>query len=433
MYDYEGRAEIQMSREKHDIVIAGGGIAGLTLGLCLQAQGIATRIYEKAPEIAALGVGINVLPHASAVLHALGLGSALNKVAVKTREAAFLNRFGQLIYAEPLGLEAGYDTPQYSIHRGDLQILLRDAYVARCGAENLVMDAECTGYDQAGDTVTISLKQTSTGEAMADVTAGALVACDGLHSRVRKQMHPNDGDPRYSGINMWRGVTRMKPVRTGASMIRVGWLTTGKAVIYPIRDNIDADGHQLMNWVAEIERPLSLEKRDWNKPGNLEDFLPAFADWTFDWLDVPKMFRDADVVLEFPMVDQDPLPFWTDARVTLMGDAAHPMVPRGSNGAGQAIIDAACLTRLAVAGDPIEDIFKAYEAERLETTSRVVLTNRISPPDILLKEIVDRTGDKPFDNIDDVISKEELAEIQQRYKKVAGYDLETLKQKSAQI
>ena len=421
-----------MVSNKGDIVIVGGGIAGLTLGLCLQAQGIANRVFERLTEISPLGVGINILPHASTVLHDLDLGDAMAGVAVKTSEAAFFNRFGQLIYSDPLGLAAGYATPQYSVHRGDLQMVLKAAYVERCGAENLIMDATCTGYEQKGDGVTLRFEKTSTGDALPEVTAGAVVACDGLHSLIRKQMHPDDGDPRYSGINMWRGVTRMKPVRSGASMIRIGWLTTGKAVIYPIRDNIDAEGNQLMNWVAEIERPLRLEKRDWNKPGDLDDFLPAFADWTFDWLDVPKMFRDADLILEFPMVDQDPLPFWTDGRVTLMGDAAHPMVPRGSNGAGQAIVDAECLTRLLVAGQDIEETFRAYEAERLDTTSRVVLTNRISPPDILLKEILDRTGDKPFDNIDDIISEAEIVEIQQRYREVAGYDLETLKQKSAE-
>lgn len=413
-----------------EIAILGAGVAGLTLGLCLHEKGIAHRIYEKSPELSPLGVGINILPHATQILHDLGVGEALAAVGVKTSDAAFFNRFGQEIYAEPLGVAAGYETPQYSIHRGDLQMALRDAYVARAGADHLVLDAGCTGFSQRGAEVTVNLEKTSSGDALPPVMARGLIACDGIHSVVRKQLHPNDGDPRYSGYNMWRGVTVLPPILRGATMVRAGWLATGKMVIYPIRENVDGKGSVLMNWVAELETPMRKEKRDWNKPGRVEDVLPAFADWTFDWLDVPEMIRRAEVILEFPMVDQDPLPFWTEGRVTLMGDAAHPMVPRGSNGAGQAIVDARVMTDLLSAADDINAVFADYEAERLEATSRVVLTNRVAPPDIILKEVFDRTGDKPFDNIDDIISRDELSGFQQRYKEVAGYDLKTLQQKS---
>ncbi len=415
------------------VVIVGGGIARLTLGLGLHAKGIACRIYEKSPTIKPLGVGINVLPHATRVLHDLGLGEALGALAVKTREACFFNRFGQLIFTDPLGRDAGYETPQYSVHRGDLQQILVDAFVARAGADRLIVDAGCTGYERDGGRVNLAFARTSTGEALAPVAASCVIACDGIHSVIRKQMHPDDGAPRYSGINMWRGVSRIPPVLSGATMIRAGWLSTGKMVIYPIRENIDGRGRVLMNWVAEIERPLSKEPRDWNKPGRLEDFLPAFADWSFDWLDVPRMIRAAEVILEFPMVDQDPLPFWSTGRVTLMGDAAHPMVPRGSNGAGQAILDAECLAELMAGhGDPAA-AFKAYEVRRLDATSKVVLINRVAPPDIIIREVRDRTGDRPFDDIDQVISREELAGFQQRYREVAGYDLATLREASERL
>lgn len=413
-----------------DVVIVGAGIAGLTLGLCLHAKGLSSRIYEKSPEIKPLGVGINILPHATRVLHALGLGDALGDAGVKTREASFFNRFGQLIFTDPLGLAAGYATPQYSIHRGDLQKILVDAYVARAGADSLVLDTGCVRFEQDDESVTLRLQRTSTGAPLAPVTATAAVACEGIHSVIRKQMHPQEGPPRYSGVNMWRGVTPCKPILSGATMVRAGWLTTGKLVAYPIREDIDADGRQLMNWVAEIETPLRKETRDWNKPGRLEDFLPAYADWHFDWLDVPDLFRRSEIILDFPMVDQDPLPHWSTGRVTLMGDAAHPMVPRGSNGAGQAILDAECLTtHLADPDNPVE-AFKRYEAERLDATAKVVLTNRVAPPDIVIKEVLDRTGDKPFEDIDKVISKEELADFQRRYKEIAGYDLKTLQAKA---
>jgi 2-polyprenyl-6-methoxyphenol hydroxylase-like FAD-dependent oxidoreductase len=168
------------------------------------------------------------------------------------------------------------------------------------------------------------------------------IACDGINSAIRKQFFPDEGEPRYSGVNMWRGVTGWKPILSGASMVRAGWLVHGKMVIYPIRP-AGADGLQLVNWVAEIETP-NYRKRDWNRSGSFDDFIGAFADWHFDWLDVPAFIRAADSVLEFPMVDQDPLPRWSFDRITLLGDAAHPMVPRGSNGAGQAILDARALT-----------------------------------------------------------------------------------------
>lgn len=419
-----------MRAPQDDILIVGAGIAGLTLGLCLTAKGIPCRILEKAPAIKPLGVGINVLPHATRVLHALGLGPALDAVAIRTKEAGFFNRFGQLIFTDPLGMEAGYATPQYSVHRGDLQQVLADAFLERAGADRLVTGVSCIGTECEDGGVTLALEDEG-GAALPPVAGRAAVACDGIHSNLRKQLHPDEGPPRYSGYNMWRGVTVWPKILTGATMIRAGWLETGKMVIYPIRDAVDGEGHQLVNWVAEVSRPLLKQPRDWNKPGRLEDFIEAYADWQFDWLDVPALIRDSEIILDFPMVDQDPLPFWTRGPLTLMGDAAHPMVPRGSNGAGQAILDAECLADLLGAGEEPEAAFAAYEAERLEATFKVVLINRVAPPDIIIKEVIERTGDKPFDDIDAVISREELATFQQQYKEVAGYDLATLEAKAA--
>jgi 2-polyprenyl-6-methoxyphenol hydroxylase-like FAD-dependent oxidoreductase len=194
-------------------------------------------------------------------------------------------------------------------------------------------------------------------------------------------------------------------------------------VIYPIRNL--PNGTQLMNWVAEIETP-NYKKRDWNREGNLNDFIGMFADWHFDWLDVPAMIRSADAVLEFPMIDQDPLPWWTQGRVTLLGDAAHPMVPRGSNGAGQAIVDARVLADCLAATLDLVQALKDYETKRLQATSNVVLTNRVNPPDAIIREVFERTGDKPFERIEDVISHAELTAITDGYKRVAGYTKEGL-------
>ena len=243
---------------------------------------------------------------------------------------------------------------------------------------------------------------------------------------IRKQLYPQEGDPIYSGVNMWRGVTYARPFLTGRSYVRAGWLSHGKLVIYPIRDAADGDGRQLINWVAEIETP-HYKRRDWNRPGRLEDFAAAYADWHFDWLDVPALLSDAEMILEFPMVDQDPLPRWSFGRVTLLGDAAHPMYPRGANGAGQAVLDTRALAdALAAEADPVAAL-RVYEAARLPATAKVVLTNRTSPPDVIIREVYLRTGDKPFKNIDDVISRDELIALSESYKRVAGYDKERLK------
>jgi 2-polyprenyl-6-methoxyphenol hydroxylase-like FAD-dependent oxidoreductase len=402
-----------------EILIVGGGIGGLTLALELHRRNVACRVFESAPEIRAVGVGINLLPHATRRLTELGLEQALARVAIETKEAAFFNRFGQLIYREPLGRAAGYAWPQFSIHRGDLQAILIEAVRARLGADRLHLGWHCDGFEQDEDSVLLKFKGKPA------FRGAAAVACDGIHSVIRKQLYPQEGEPRYSGVNMWRGVTRWKPVLSGATMTRAGWLKGGKLVHYPIRDNIDAQGRQLVNWLWEIETP-QYKRWDWNRTAKVEDFIAGVEDWKFDWLDVPAFFRAAEVVLEYPMVDKDPLPAWSFGRVTLLGDAAHPMYPRGSNGAGQAILDAHCLALSLSQSGGVAAALKAYEAERLQPTANVVLANRREPPDAILREIYERTGDRPFERIDSVISAQELKAISDRYKGIAGYDKTSL-------
>ncbi|SRR6266481_2237138 len=408
-----------------EVVIVGAGIGGLTLALTLDKAGIRSRVFESSPEIKPVGVGINLLPHATKELVRLGLEADLARVAVKTREAVFFNRFGQLIYREPLGCSAGYDWPQFSIHRGDLQTVLLDAVRRRLGDDRVRAGWKCVGFEQDSTRASALFKSTVTGEELPPQRGTVVVACEGIHSVIRKQLHPGEGEPLYSGVNMWRGVTRWPPFLSGASMVRAGWLTRGKMVIYPIREGIDSEGRQLVNWVAEIETPRHLQ-RDWNRRGRLEDFIGAFEDWRFDWLDVPAFIRAADQVLEFPMVDQDPLPWWTQGRVTLLGDAAHPMVPRGSNGAGQAILDARALADALVAHAHPAEGLQQYEAKRRDATATVVRMNRKNPPDAILREVFLRSGDRPFERIEDVIGLDELKAISEGYKRVAGYDRESL-------
>ena len=408
-----------------EVIIVGGGIGGLTLALKLQRAGIACRVYEAAPEIKAIGVGINLLPHATKELVELGLEAALSKVAVTTIDACFFTRHGQLVYREPLGRHAGFAWPQFSIHRGDLHAVLLAACQSRIGVERIYAGWKGVRIEQDRDGATAYFRHAVSNEDLPPQRGTVAIGCDGINSAVRKQLYPNEGPPIYSGVNMWRGVTRWQPFLSGACMTRAGWHASGKMVIYPIRNHIDAEGRQLINWVAELTTP-KYKRRDWNRPGELDDFIATFEDWHFDWLDVPALLRKSEMILEYPMVDQDPLPRWSFGRVTLLGDAAHPMYPRGSNGAGQAILDTKVLAHsLATHADPVAAL-QAYEAQRLDATANVVRMNRQNPPDAILREIYLRTGDKPFKSIDDVISDDELRALSDGYKRITGSDKETL-------
>ncbi len=397
------------------VAIVGGGICGLSLALNLKQRGIDCRVYERAPQIKELGVGITLLPHAMREFSALGLGPELLAAGIENRESAFFNRFGQLIYKEPRGKFAGYSVPEVGIHRGRLHVILYEAARKQLGPDAILLDHDCIGVDQddAGATVHFNKRD--------DVRADVVIACDGINSAIRKQFYPDD-KVAFAGINTWRGVTRRKPIFDGRTYMRVGSILTGKIVIYPIVDNIDAQGNQLINWMAEIKRD-SFEQNDWNKPGDLADFFPLYESWRFPWLDVAQMIRDADQILEYPMVDKDPIARWTFGRVTLAGDAAHPMYPRGSNGGAQAAIDARTLADLLTSGHEPREALKAYEAARAGPAAKVVRTNREHPPDFINIKVEELVGDKPFDDLDKFITQAELRALSDNYKRVAGFAL----------
>jgi 2-polyprenyl-6-methoxyphenol hydroxylase-like FAD-dependent oxidoreductase len=404
-----------------DVLIVGGGIGGLALALSLHQAGISCRVFEAAAEIRPLGVGINLLPHAMRELCELRLQDDLAALAVETRELAFYNRHGQFIYKEPRGRYAGYDWPQLSIHRADLHRVLLAAARRRLGDEAVALDRRCVRVEQDGSGVVLHFDDA------APEPGRIAVGCDGIHSVVRAQLFPGQGPPKYSGVNMWRGAVRWPAFLGGDVMISTGWMTVGKTVIYPIRPGTpESGGLPLINWVAELERPEAV-RQDWTGRGRLSDIMPAFAGLKFDFLDISAMIEATAEILEYPMVDRDPLDRWTFGRITLLGDAAHPMYPRGSNGAGQAIVDARLLAGQVRKHGATEEALQAYEAVRRPATAQVVLTNRSDPPDSILREVWNRSHGERFARIEDVISTAELQAISERYKKIAGFDIETLK------
>lgn len=400
------------------VIIIGGGIGGLTLALFLHKAKIPCEIYESAPGFRPLGVGLNLLPHATSALSEVGVLDQLAAKCVVTQDLRFYTRHGQLVYSEPRGRFAGYATPQFSIHRADLHEVLLATVRDRLGEDAVRLGMVCQSVSQDKDGVSVHFVDAN-GAALPVVRGTIAIACDGVHSAIRKQFHPHDTTPIDHGTTCFRGVTRWKPYLTGASMAYIGTYDTGKLITYPVRNNVDAEGRQLVNWVIEIKKPND-RVRDWNRQVSIEECIEPFKDWSFDWLDIAALLRASDNVLIYPNVDQNPLPFWTQGRVTLLGDAAHPMLPRGSNGAAQAILDARLLAELLARTDPV-DALQEYEDIRRPATTDIVLNNRDRSPDEILRIVEQRTGGKRFDNLSDVISPAEIDEFQSHYKQVAGF------------
>ena len=409
------------------VIVVGGGIGGLAAALSLHAAGIEVDVYETVPELKPLGVGINVLPHAVRELTELGLAERLSAKAIATEALVYTNRHGQEIWREPRGMHAGYRWPQFSIHRGELQMLLLEAARERLGAERIhqAHTAESvTPVVDGGDQAEVVFR-TRAGERVR-VRGDLVIAADGIHSALRAQFYPDEGEPLWNKRVLWRGVTEAEPFWGGRTMIMAGYQDE-KFVCYPISPEVAARGRSLINWIAELSFPAlsAWRKEDWNRAGNLDDFLPRFEQWKIDWLDVSGLITKAAHVFEYPLVDRDPVDRWTFGRVTLLGDAAHPMYPIGSNGASQAILDARTLAyELSQDGD-IDAALQRYENTRRPATSKLVLSNRQNGPEAVMQMAHERAPNG-FERVEDVIDRAELEAVNARYKQIAGFDCETL-------
>ena len=399
------------------VLVAGAGIGGLVAALSLHQTGVGVRVFEQARRIEPLGVGINVLPHAVRELFELGLAEPLLKESVQTAALTFLNRHGQMIWSEPRGRAAGYHWPQLSIHRGRLQAILLAAARERLGADGMVTGHALEDWNDNGDGVTARF----TNGAVAK--GSLLIGADGIHSAMRRRFAPGEGPPRWNGAILWRGLSAMPAFAPGPAMFMCGheWQ---KFVCYPI---LLEEGRALVNWIAELKFDAGHEWRreDWNRAGQLDSFLPKFMSWDFSQFNVPEIIRAAPQCFEFPMVDRDPLAQWTHGRATLLGDAAHPMYPIGSNGASQAVLDGRHLARAINDLGETHDALLAYEAERRPPTAKIVAANRANMAETFMQLVEDRAP-QGFANIEDVMSTDEIAGMMAGYKHLAGFDKDTL-------
>lgn len=408
------------------VLIAGGGIGGLSMALTLEQIGVPCVVFESVAELRPLGVGINLQPNAVRELYDMGIGADdLDTVGVPAKEWALVGLNGNDIYSEPRGELAGYNWPQYAVHRGEFHMLLYRKFIERAGEDAVRLGCQVTGYEHNADgSVTAIIRHTDGSESRE--TGTILIGADGIHSNIRAQMHPDQPPIHWGGAVMWRGTTRAKPSRTGSSFLGLG-THKHRMVIYPISHPDPETGEALINWIAEVtyDDPSARENTGWFRQVQIEDFVHHFDGWTYDWLDVPALIKGATVAYENPMIDRDPVSTWRDGNVVLMGDAAHAMYPTGSNGASQAVIDARTMGAATLDHGVTQKALISYDDTLCGPVSELILCNRGAGPFGLLNMVDDRCGGE-FENIDDVIPAAERAEFMAKYKAAAGFAIEKL-------
>ncbi len=414
-----------MSVNEPHVLIAGGGIGGLATALTLHQIGVPFTVFEGVRELAPLGVGINIQPNAVRELYDLGIGQdALDAIGIPAREWALVGLNGNDVYSEPRGLLAGYKWPQYAVHRGKLHMLLARTLMERAGSQAIRLGHKVTGYELNADGSVTALVQAD-GSLLRE-RGTLLIGADGIHSAVRAQMHPDQPPINWGGAIMWRGTTIGRPIRTGSSFVGLG-THRHRVVVYPITPADPETGLATINWIAEltVDNSHGWQSSGWFRPAGIEEFAHHFADWTYDWLDVPDLLNRADVIYENPMIDRDPVPTWQDGPVLLVGDAAHAMYPTGSNGASQAIIDARLLGAAMLEHGVSGEALAAFDRKLCGPISELVLRNRGAGPFGLLNLVDERCGGT-FDDIDDVVPPAERTEFMAKYKAAAGFAIEQL-------
>ncbi len=416
-------------------LIAGGGIGGLVTALALDRIGWRVTVFEAAQQIRALGVGINLQPHAVLFLDELGLLEPLRETGIETGSLLYVNKHGQTIWQEPRGVFAGYPVPQISIHRGELHLILLRAVTERLGAGAVRCGASLTGFEQDADGVVAHFVDRQTNASLASERGDLLIGADGIHSRLRSLLVPGEGPPRFSGCMLWRAITDVDTFLDGRTMVWAGHASQ-KFVAYPISAEASRSGRASVNWIAELrvraadDPDKTPPATDWNRRVDASVFAPPFERWSFDWLDVPALIARAGAAYEFPMVDRDPLSRWSVGRVTLLGDAAHAMYPIGSNGASQAILDAKQLSEELAADQPVDEALRRYDDVRRPLTAAIVTANRRNGPDEVMQIAEERAPDG-FRHIHDVIGQAELEAIAAKYKQTAGFDRESVERAAA--
>ncbi|MFF8784474.1 FAD-dependent monooxygenase [Streptomyces sp. NPDC015125] len=379
------------------VTVVGGGIAGLTCALSLHAAGFRPQVREAARSIEAVGVGINLLPHAVRELAELGLADELAAIALPPHRLSYRDRAGEPVWEEALGLAAGYRWPQYSVHRGRLHLMLLAAVRKRLGSDCIRTGLLFQRFEQTPHGVRAHFLDRTGGTPVAEDT-DLLIASDGIDSAVRAQLYPAEGPSQGNGVHMWRGVAPYPHLLDGRSIVVAGGTPGAKFVAYPIEDRVTKGGDALMNWVLEVRRGTPAAPLDRsNRRITTAEALTGVTDWSLPWVDLAKLVERSSAIFEYPMLDRAPLPRWSFGRVTLLGDAAHPMFPMGMNGGSQSVVDARVLAWcLAREHDPVTAL-RRYDTMRRPTVNAIVLANRELGPEKIIARAAERGGALPVD------------------------------------